>query len=78
MLTLIEVTGGEVDSGAQFREHSSSRKEDMAAQAVGSAVAEDESTVTSQRIRRQKASRKKGLTIGLMVCPLVTHFLKLL
>lgn len=50
----------------------------MAAQAVGSAVAEDESTVTSQRIRRQKASRKKGLTIGLMVCPLVTHFLKLL
>lgn len=36
----------------------------MAAQAVGSTVAEDESTVTSQRIRRQKASRKKGLTIG--------------
>lgn len=50
----------------------------MAAQAVGSAVAEDESTVTSQRTRRQKASRKKGLTIVLIVCPLVTHVLKLL
>lgn len=50
----------------------------MAAQAVGSAVAEDKSTVTSQRTRRQKASRKKGLTKVLMVCPLVTHFLKLL